>query len=216
MMNLTGASAVPAYPHYEWSKTMPAANWVEDAQQITVRRAYEDRYLDLADLADHVRLSQFTIRDALSRPKIEEPTIPLGALSRPAAYIGGKASPSPMWSREQVAEYDRRAKALREAPVNTPQLPEVTAEEAEEQGLASIEKLAIVCGVAPNTLRRWARLYRSEFPEEVAIAKREAPNHRGRQHRLRSQKAVQDWIEQHQASEGQDDRTPEVAGARAS
>jgi transposase-like protein len=183
---------------------MPAAIWTASAQPITARQAIEHGYVDLGELADHADLAAATIRDALSRPPIEDPTVPLGALSRPAARIGGIASPDPMWSREQVAEFDRR-RAAQDGQVSqsNPDLPDVSAEEARKQGLASIRTLSQELGLAPNTLRRWSRTYkratldRPAFPPEVAMARREPPHHRGRQHRLRNREAVMEWVIAH-------------------
>lgn len=190
---------------------MPAANWTASAILLTPRSAVGSGYIDLRELADHTGLAEATIRDALSRPPVPDASIPLGALARPAARIGGLASPEPMWSPEQVADYDKRklAQADQTGSQRNPDLPTVTIEQAEQRGLASVETLAEELGLAPNTLRRWSRTYRRAtadrpaFPPEVAMAAREVPNHRGRQHRLREREAVAEWVIAHSSSRGE-------------
>jgi hypothetical protein len=182
---------------------MPAAIWTETASSVSAHRAVELGYYDLNMVVDHTGLSAATVRDALSRPPVEQDTVPLGALARPVARIGGVASPEPMWSPEQIAEYDRRRKLRDQEGVSTPALPEVDAATAADQDLASIETLAEELSLATNTLRRWSRTYRDgdsshpPFPPEVAIARREPPNHRGRQHRLRRRADVLHWVIAH-------------------
>jgi hypothetical protein len=182
---------------------MPAATWTATAEPISPSDAVRLGYLDLDQLVDRTGLAAATIRDALSRSPIEDSTVPLGALARPAARIGGVASPAPMWSPEQVADFARRREARLRAGQTATVLPEVTATEARERGLASIEALAEELGLAPNSLRRWSRTFRTDsggraaFPPEVALAAREEPNHRGRQHRLRDRLAVIRWVRDH-------------------
>lgn len=190
---------------------MPAATWTATAVPVSARQAVEGGYVELGDLRHITKLAKATIRDALSRPPIEDVTVPLGALARPAARIGGVASPEPLWSREQVDEYLRRREVQNSRVTQrNPDLPQVSATEARERNLASVEELAEELGLAPNTLRRWARTYRTvtadrpAFPPEVAMARREPPNHRGRQHRLRDRQAVAEWVLLHTRS-GADD-----------
>jgi hypothetical protein len=182
---------------------MPAAIWTETAEPISARAAVEGGYFDLAQVVDHTGLAAATVRDALSRPPIEHAGVPLGALARPAARIGGVASPEPMWAPAQIAEYDRRHQQRAAAGPGTPELPEVTAADADARGLVSIETMAEEFQVAANTLRRWSRTYRDPtdgrepFPPEVAAATREPPNHRGRQHRLRNREQTRKWVREH-------------------
>lgn len=181
---------------------MPAAGWTRDARDLTNELTNDPsqwkNWWTIEQVSDHTGLRIATLRDILARQPIQSESVPRGALCRPAGRLG-LLSAVPLWAPEQIAEYDRRLAAQREAakddtPRTDARLPEVTPGQAARRGLVSIGDLATQLECAPNTLRRFTRDYADSFPPKVAVAKRDPSSPHGRQHQLRSRIAVLRWL----------------------
>lgn len=182
---------------------MPAARWTETAVDLSETPGKVADYLGLDQVCAAVKLSPATVEDSLLRPPIDDPTNPRGAICRPAARIGGTLRPTPLWAPYQVEDYKAR-KAARSGVKATKRkaqtsLPEISPEDAGRRGLALVEQIAARMGLAENTVRRFARDYRSVFPEVIAIAPREGARHFGPPKEYRDYEAVRTWIERFQA-----------------
>lgn len=181
---------------------MGAAAWTAEAEDITEGGPSKwAEYLTAQQLSDLINLAPATIMDSLTRRP--RPSDPRSAIYRPVARIGQtRVAAVPMWSREQADEYNELAE-VRESHLADSRraktgggaggLPTYNVADAAEHGLASTEELAEITGMAENTLRRWAR-ENADFPPEVGIAERVAPNQYGPPRTLRSIEAVQRWI----------------------
>lgn len=181
---------------------MPAAGWTRDARDLTNELTNDPsqwrNWWTIEQVSDRTGLRIATLRDILARQPIQSDTVPRGALCRPAGRLG-LLSAVPLWSPEQIAEYDRRLAAQRTAEKDKSQtesarLPEVNVATAQRRGLVSIGQLADELGCAPNTLRRFTRDYAQTFPPKIAVAKRDPSSPHGRQHQLRNRTAVLRWL----------------------
>lgn len=203
---------------------MPAARWIATATDLTDNQDAWGDYLGLSAVCRETGLAPATVMDSTLRPIINDPATPRGALCRPAARIG-QVGPTPLWTRAQVNDFwtrtDRRDQLRREN--RRAELPVLTEEEAETQGLASIEDIAAVVpppprtphapiGRAVNTLRRYARDYRTTFPPELAIAPREEMHHCVPPLGYRSITAVLAWVADHEGN-AWDDETGDGRGS---
>lgn len=200
---------------------MPAARWIATATDLTGNPEEWGGYLGLLAVCRATGLAPATIMDSTLRPTIDDPATPRGALCRPAAHIG-RVGPTPLWTQAQVDDFwartelrDRFHRENRRA-----ELPVLTEDEAETRGLASIEDIAAVIpppprtphapiGRAVNTLRRYARDYRSTFPPERAIAPREDTHRFAPPRGYRSITEVMAWVQDHELNAWEDEDTTE-------
>lgn len=186
---------------------MPVARWTATAVDLSDTPAKVADYLGLQDVCRATKLAEATVTDAMLRAPIDDPANPKGAICRPAARIGGRLRPTPLWAPRQVAEYLRRAEARSEpAEAGTTtrlDLPRITPAQASARGLASIEEIADKLGRAVNTIRRYARDYKTSFPPEVAIA---AVTHSVGPTPLGYRKLgdVARWVQAHESGAGSD------------
>lgn len=156
------------------------ARWAEGVEDLYGDLDKVGDYLNSAQVSSATGLSVNTIEDALSRPPITSETNILGPLSRPAKRIGN----SPLWSRQQVEEANRRRQsdAPRHLGGGDSQLPVVDADLSNENGYLSTSEIAEIAlmrrteahewqPVHEQTVRRWARDY-DDFPPAVALRAR--------------------------------------------
>lgn len=146
--------------------TKTRARWAADARDLTDDIQTAATYLTVGKVSDQTGLSSETIEDSLTRRPISNKTNPRSALCSPAARIGN----TPLWSAEQVAEYQRLHAAAAAAP--RADLPTVSKAEADDQGLVDITTAAGRVGVHEQTLRK-AQRFDVNYPASVAVRARD-------------------------------------------
>lgn len=163
---------------------MSRAQWAQNAVDLALTPSKVPDYLTVGQLSDETGLSEKYLLDPLTRAPITNPHNPRGALCRPAARFGA----TPMWSREQLAEYRRRSNATNRQPLEL-----VTSAQARERRLYSTAELAEILDVHDQTLRR-AQNNDEDYPP--AVARRTRTGHPGPAEHVRELDAVLKWARQ--------------------
>jgi hypothetical protein len=128
------------------------AEWAKEAKDFTDNPSRAKGLLSIGDVSDMTGLAKATIRDSLTRRQVSSPTA-RGAICRPYARIGEV----PLWSPDQVTEYQRRASLANAQRANSDVLPLISIGEAAERGLITTKDICAMLGLHDQTLRRYER-----------------------------------------------------------
>lgn len=143
------------------------ARWTLSATDLSATPKEAGRYLAVGEVSDATGLAQATILDAITR-NISNADNPLIALASPAVIF----NKGPLWSTEQVDQYNAQQKAKTAGKALTSALlPRISPEEAQQRGLVSLRELAERSQQHEQTVRRWVKDQR--FPQAVARRKQE-------------------------------------------
>lgn len=129
------------------------ARWAESATPI---ESFEEasKHLRIGQVSDATGLSQKTLEDSLTREEITNEQNPRRVLCRPRYRFGTM----PLWSEEQVKEYQDLAQEIEERRKReAEQLPLYSPAEAREKGLVTTKEIAERFGWHGQTPRRYQR-----------------------------------------------------------
>lgn len=160
--------------------------WTADVIDLSATPSEVANYWSMTTAATHTGLSPKMLQDYLNRPKVTNTSHASSLISRPARRFGKE----PLYSPEQCSEYVEMVRKSSSEAAPSQNIETVTAAQAEELGLATMEQIAEGLRIGLPTLKRLARTY-ADFPP--VLKKLSLGGRRGQPPKLRSRYDVAEW-----------------------
>lgn len=161
--------------------------WARDVPDLSASLDEVGRYWSLEMAARETGLSPVQLREYLDRPQITNATKAASRMSRPARRLGKE----PLYSPEQCQEYVKLAGAPSAKAALLESLETVTAAQAEELGLATMDQLADEHRITRSTLKNHMQTYGGFPPIRAKLSR---AGKAGRPAELRSKDEVAAWL----------------------